>query len=120
MNPTALSALSPVARDHAVPLRGESLRAASPAEQRAAVSAQFEAILVRQFLGPTLTKLLGSGDGVAASIYGDLLTDTVATQLSSGPGLGLGRIIERQLTPRGQPAEPATDAGGVDSLPPHP
>jgi peptidoglycan hydrolase FlgJ len=101
--------LAPVPHARAGHLSGAALRSAAPAEQRAAVAAQFEAILVRQLLGQTMTKMLGSGsgEGAAASVYGDMLTDTLATQLSSGPGLGLGRIIEQQLTPRGLPAASA-------------
>lgn len=107
MNLPSVNALPPATHAHAAHLSGAALRAAAPAEQRAAVAAQFEAILVRQLLGQTMTKMLGSGDGAAASVYGDMLTDTLATQLASGPGLGLGRIIERQLTPRGLPAASA-------------
>ncbi|MBM3852298.1 MAG: hypothetical protein FJ399_03990 [Verrucomicrobia bacterium] len=112
MEISAATPLASLARTSATQLRGESLRAAPPEQQRAAVAAQFEAILVRQLLNPTLTKLLGTGEGIAASIYGDLLSDTVATQLSAGRGLGLKELIERQLTPRGEaragaPAEAA-------------
>lgn len=109
MDLTAVTSLSsaPVAavdRARAAGLRGAALRNASPAEQRVAVASQFEAILVRQLLGPTMTKVLGS-EGASANVYGDLLTEVLANQLTAGPGLGLGRIIEQQLTPRGRPAE---------------
>ncbi|MGH7947344.1 MAG: hypothetical protein ACREF9_20415, partial [Opitutaceae bacterium] len=40
-------------------LKGAALRNAGPGEQRAAVAAQFEAILVRQLLGKTMTSMLG-------------------------------------------------------------
>jgi len=100
MTLSALPALPAAAHARATQLSGAALRAAGPAEQRAAVAAQFEAILVRQLLGPTLTKMLDSGDGAAAGVYGDMLTGALATQLAAGPGLGLGRIIEQQLTPR--------------------
>lgn len=70
------------------------------AAERHKVAGQFEAVLIRQLLGPTLTKMLGEDGGAASSVYGDLLTDTVAQQLSAGQGLGLGRVIEQQLTPR--------------------
>lgn len=102
MELSAITPLTPSARAHAARLHGEALRNAAPEEQRVAVAAQFEAILVRQLLGKTMTKMLGSGEGAAASVYGDMLTDTMATQLTAGQGLGLGRIIARQLTPRGQ------------------
>lgn len=91
------------------PLTGEALRKASPEVQRHEVAAQFEAILVRQLLGPTMTSMLGKDSGAAGSVYGDMLTDTFAQQLTrTGHGLGLSRLIEQQLTPRGHaaPAEP--------------
>lgn len=106
-----LDAITPstsVAHSRATQLRGAALHAAAPADQRAAVGAQFEAILVRQLMGKTLTKMVGSGEGVSSSVYGDMLTDIIATKLADGGGLGLGRIIEKQLTPRGEPvAAPA-------------
>lgn len=106
--------LTAAERARATQMRGEALHQATPAEQRAAVAAQFEAILVRQMLGPTLNKLLSSGDGVAAGVYGDILTDTFANQLTAGAGLGLGRVIERQLTPRGQPPAPSADQAAAN------
>lgn len=80
-----------------------ALRNATPAAQRAAVSSQFEAVLVRQMLGSTVSSMLGGTQGGASgSIYGDMLADTLAQQLTAGRGLGLGRFIEQQLTPRGE------------------
>ena len=110
MELSTVTALPPVAHTRATQLRGDALRMAEPAEQRAAVGAQFEAILVRQLLGKTMTKMLSSDEGTAASVYGDMLTDTIATQLTAGPGLGLGRVIEKQLTPRGLSAPTRTGA----------
>ncbi|HYD82596.1 MAG TPA: hypothetical protein VEA63_01060 [Opitutus sp.] len=81
------------------PLTGSALRNASPEVQRKEVAAQFEAILVRQLLKPTMTSMVGS-EGAATSVYGDLITETFATQLTRGQGLGLGRMLEQQLTPR--------------------
>lgn len=87
---------------HRKPLSGAALRNASAGEQRKAVAQQFEAILVRQMLNKTMTSMLGSEKGgPAANVYGDMLTDNFATQLTAGPGLGLGRMLEKQLTPRG-------------------
>lgn len=102
--------------EHASPLQHASgrllsataLEQAPAAAQRTAVGAQFEAVLVRQLLGKTLTSMVGSGEGTAATIYGDLLAETIAAQLAAGRGLGLGRILEAQLTPRGQIAPSAS------------
>jgi Rod binding domain-containing protein len=99
--------MSPLERSHAAHLRGSALRNAPEAQQRAAVASQFEAVLVRQMLGKTITKMLGKEDGAATSVYGDLLTDTFAQQLTAGQGLGIGRMIERQLTPHGQTNPPS-------------
>lgn len=77
-----------------------------PADQQVkAAAGQFEAILVRQFLEKSVGNLLGGGaDGAGANVYGYLLTDTLATQLTAGGGLGLGKVLERQLAPRGPAA----------------
>lgn len=79
----------------------------STAAERQKAAAQFEAILVRQLLSQSLTSMLGSEKGAATSVYGDMLTDTLAQQLTAGPGLGLGRMIATQLAPRGTPATAA-------------
>jgi Rod binding domain-containing protein len=101
--PAASAPLDPVAGSGGpVPFSGKALRNASPAEQRAAVAAQFEAILIRQLLGKTMTSMLGSEGGVAGSVYGDMLADTISQQLAAGQGMGFGRYLEKQLTPRGE------------------
>jgi Rod binding domain-containing protein len=93
-----------------------TVRNASPAEQRTAVAAQFEAILVRQMLGKTMNSMLGGSEGgVAGNVYGDMLTDTLSQQLAAGPGLGLSRFIEQQFTPRGEKAVPSPDARPANS-----
>lgn len=114
MNLLPVSPLSAPAHAQATHLSGGALRAAGPAEQRAAVGAQFEAIMVRQLLGPTMTRMMGKEGGAAANVYGDLMTETLAAQLSSGSGLGLGRLLERQLAPRGMapPVLPAVVSAG--------
>jgi len=85
-----------------------AIRRADPAVQRAAVAGQFEAVLVRQLLGETMKSMVGGGaGGVSGSIYGDMLADTIAQKLTAGPGLGLGRYIEKQLTPRGETTDAA-------------
>ena len=101
--------LSPAERARAAHLKGSALRNATPAEQRASVAGQFEAILVRQMLGKTLTSMVGNSGGAATSVYGDLLTESFAQQLTAGKGLGLARVIEKQLTPR-TPAHPASSS----------
>jgi flagellar protein FlgJ len=70
-------------------------------EQVKAAAGQFEAILVRQFLEKSVGNILGGeSGGPGASVYGFMLTDVLSNQLTAGGGLGLGKILERQLTPR--------------------
>lgn len=52
---------------------------------------EFEAILVRQMLAQT--NLGGKGG------YADMATEALATAVTKGGGLGLGRILEHQLAP---------------------
>ncbi|HEX2853424.1 MAG TPA: hypothetical protein VHO24_09310 [Opitutaceae bacterium] len=80
-------------------------RAPATAADRKKVAAQFEAVLVRQLLSQSVGSMLGGGDAVSGTIYGDMMTDALAQKLTAGPGLGLGRFIEKQLTPRGTPVE---------------
>lgn len=75
-----------------------ALRNASPEVQAKQVAQQFEAILVRQLLAPTMSSMLSSEGGAAANVYGDLMTDTFAQQLTAGSGMGLSRVLARQLT----------------------
>src|SRR6185312_5922216 len=114
--PAQSLALSNIEHARASRLTGAALRTASEAEQRAAVGAQFEAIFVRQLLGKTMSKMMGSEESTAGSVYGDLITDTLAKSLTAGSGLGIGRMIEQQLTPRGVralSAEASAQAGAT-------
>ena len=85
---------------HSKPLTGAALRNASPEDQRKEVAMQFEAILVRQLIGPTMTSMFGKEGGAASNVYGDMLTDSFAQQLTRGSGFGLGGMLEKQLAPR--------------------
>jgi Rod binding domain-containing protein len=80
-------------------------RGTNSAADRKKVSAQFEAVLVRQLLSKSIGSMMGGSENVAGTVYGDMMTDAFAQQLTAGQGLGLGRFIEKQLTPRGTPAD---------------
>jgi len=74
-----------------------------------AAAQQFEAIILRQLLTPAIDPLMSHGlggdskqnGGGGGGIYGYLVTDVLATSLSKGGGLGLSRMLEKQLTPKG-------------------
>ena len=82
-----------------------------PAEQRAAVASQFEAILLRQFLQDSVGSMLGGDKGASGNVYGYMLTDSLADKLSEGKGMGLAPMLAKQLAPRTAPvarANPGT------------
>lgn len=117
MNVVPLNATSPAAADQLANLAlqrsqgqhlsGAALRNAAPEVQRAQVAQQFEAILVRQLLAPTMSSMLGKDGGASANVYGDMLTSTFAEHLTQhGGGMGLARMLAKQLAPR----TPATAA----------
>lgn len=117
----SVAAVNPSPASVPTAFNAAAVRNATPAAQRAAVAAQFEAILVRQLLGKTMNSMLGGAEsGAAGSVYGDMLADTMAQQLTAGRGLGLSRYIEQQLTPRGAqvpPAESSTTPPAAASTP---
>lgn len=76
------------------------LSALPAAEQAKAAAGQFEAIMIRQFLQESVSGMMGDeGGGPGGGVYGYLLTDVLANKLTQGGGLGLGRILQQQLTP---------------------
>lgn len=83
---------------------GAAVRTEAADRQR--VAEQFEAILVRQFIGPALESAMsGGGQAGGGGTYSYLLTDVLASKLTAGRGLGLAPMIAQQLTPRGTPAD---------------
>jgi len=94
----ALSALAPSSGIATAP--GASSDTATTPAQRKKAAAQFEAILVRQLLSQSVGSMMGGEGKTAGMMYGDLMTDVLAQKLTSGQGLGLGKMIENQLSPR--------------------
>lgn len=87
---------------------GDPAAAAAERKKQGGVAAkQFEAIILRQLLSPAIEPMMNSGLGGAeggssgGGVYGYMLTDVLANSLSQGGGLGLSRILEKQLTPKG-------------------
>ncbi len=114
-----VSALSsaPVPLDLAASARSSSAAGKpSPADVQKAAR-QFEAIMVRQLLAPSIEPMMNGGSlgaagpagGQGGGVYGYLLTDTLATSISQGGGLGLASVISRQLSPAGSAASIAAD-----------
>jgi flagellar protein FlgJ len=94
---SALAALVPAAPASAP---GSSPNTPVTVAQRHKAAQQFEAILVRQMLSQSVGSMMGGTGHTAGLMYGDLMTDVLAQNLTQGKGLGLGKMIETQLTPR--------------------
>ncbi len=97
------------ALDYAEPAGLDALRSAksntpSPEDIKKA-AAQFEAIIIRQLLAPSIEPIMSGGIGGSSStasgggIYGHMLTEVLADNLARGGGIGLGRMLEQQLAP---------------------
>jgi Rod binding domain-containing protein len=64
------------------------------------VGRQFEAVLLRQILTEATKNIFGSGEkseSATNSIYQDLITNSLADNMSRSGGLGLGRVLAKQL-----------------------
>lgn len=64
-------------------------------------ASQFEAIIVRQLLEPTIAttmKGMGGESSSGGGIYGYMVTDVLASNLTSGGGLGLASLLEKQFS----------------------
>jgi len=88
-------------------------KAATPAEIKK-VASQFEAIILRQMLSPTIEPIMSGGSGSSGSagggagVYGYMVTDVLANAMSKGGGLGFANMLEKQLSPK-HPALTSSD-----------
>jgi flagellar protein FlgJ len=86
-----------------------AVKAADKRNQTSVAARQFEAIILRQLLSPTIEPLMAGGitggkgamTGGGGGMYGYMMTDVLANSLSQGNGLGLAKVLEKQLTPKG-------------------
>ena len=86
------------------------LQSLPQSEQTKAVAGQFEAILLRQFLQESVGSIMGGEKGGGGGgVYGYLLTDVLANQITASGGLGLGNVLQQQLSPRHPSAAVTTD-----------
>ena len=78
----------------------DRLKKMPQAQQVKAVAGQFEAIMLRQLLEDSVSKVMG-GDkgGPTGNVYGYMMTDVLANKLSEAGGMGLSKLLEQQLSP---------------------
>jgi flagellar protein FlgJ len=116
MNVSSINTVSDAKRLFAAELQAEKSGDASSSSAMSAEKAkqsqtrvaarQFEAIILRQMLSPTIEPLMsgkligGQAMSGGSGVYGYLVTDVLANSLSQGGGLGFSKMIEKQLTPK--------------------
>ena len=68
---------------------------------------QFEAIIVRQLLAPSIEPMMSGGmgggkesSGAGGGVYSYMMTDVLAGKITAGGGMGLSRMLEKQLAPK--------------------
>ena len=73
---------------------------ASELEKNAAVSQQFESVLVKQFLKEALKPMFKgvfNEDGGAHRMYRHFFTDAISESIATGGGFGMSNILQQQL-----------------------
>lgn len=76
----------------------------------AAVSDQFESVLVKQFLKEALKPMFKgvfNEDGGAHRMYRHFFTDAISESIASGGGFGVSTILQQQLKTSDDVAEPS-------------
>ena len=74
----------------------------------AAVSDQFESVLVKQFLKEALKPMFKgvfNEDGGAHRMYRHFFTDAISESIASGGGFGVSSILQQQLQEKGDDSE---------------
>jgi len=72
----------------------------SESDKISAVGQQFEAVMLRQILTDATKNMFGSSDNSESSsnsIYQDMVTNTLADSMSRSGGMGLARVLAKQL-----------------------
>ena len=81
----------------------------SEQQKTAAVSQQFESVLVKQFLKEALKPMFKgvfNEDGNAHRLYRHFFTDAISESIASGGGFGVSTILQQQLNhPNAKPVD---------------
>ena len=87
----------------------------SEQERNAAVSQQFESVLVKQFLKEALKPMFQgvfNEDAGAHRMYRHFFTDAISESIAQGGGFGVSNILQQQLNQKVS-ASAESDKGGV-------
>jgi Rod binding domain-containing protein len=91
----------------------------SEKQRNAAVSQQFEAVLVKQFLKEALKPMFKgvfNEDGGAHRMYRHFFTDAISESVAQGGGFGVSNILQQQLNQNINPSSDKDDISGSKEI----
>ena len=89
---------------------------ATEQQKVAAVSQQFESVLVKQFLKEALKPMFQgvfNEDGNAHRLYRHFFTDAISESIASGGGFGVSTILQQQIGSQGSKSADGAPQGTV-------
>ena len=89
---------------------------ATEQQKVAAVSQQFESVLVKQFLKEALKPMFQgvfNEDGNAHRLYRHFFTDAISESIASGGGFGVSTILQQQIGSQGSKSADVAPQGPV-------
>ena len=89
---------------------------ATEQQKVAAVSQQFESVLVKQFLKEALKPMFQgvfNEDGNAHRLYRHFFTDAISESIASGGGFGVSTILQQQIGSQGSKSADVSPQGPV-------
>lgn len=89
---------------------------ATEQQKVAAVSQQFESVLVKQFLKEALKPMFQgvfNEDGNAHRLYRHFFTDAISESIASGGGFGVSTILQQQIGSQGSKSADGVSQGMV-------
>ena len=91
---------------------------ATEQQKVAAVSQQFESVLVKQFLKEALKPMFQgvfNEDGNAHRLYRHFFTDAISESIASGGGFGVSTILQQQIGGQGSKSADVAPQGPVSN-----
>ena len=85
---------------------------ATEEQKNAAVSQQFESVLVKQFLKEALKPMFKgvfNEEGGAHRMYRHFFTDAISESIASGGGFGVSNVLQQQLQANDKPSASLTE-----------
>jgi Rod binding domain-containing protein len=108
METNAVEGKQYVGMDSAMLMEMAHSKHATEKQKVAAVSQQFESVLVKQFLKEALKPMFQgvfNEDGNAHRLYRHFFTDAISESIASGGGFGISTILQQQITsPNAKPS----------------